>query len=409
MLYVRLNRPLSSGNARDERVEIPLPAPLDLRAGEKCAVFSTGAVSLVRIVAADRAAVSAQRLEDFPAGPAVERALFRRKPFFFHPEKFYDRIRALCAALARAPEFVHWKEKTGKYLRCVAAGGESPSFREGYLDWDAWEKARAELERLRRETNEAVRTGNREERDRTRAARSLILSHVLEEMGLGDLTAVSPGAVRLLTVFLEPDTAVPPFDEISGDLVVTFRITGEKPDLGRSRTDQTESRWTLLYSEARPSSRPEAAVLAGDLRTEGDVDLFGDDRFGEYRSRLAGTQALHFSGHGVLSGNSGFVHIGGEPLSDLSPYGRGIRFSFLNCCETGAVSGGIVGDLAGGNGGYVVASPYEIPDEMTENVREFYRFLDIRDPETAFRIMAVKDGSFPGSYRFFGPNATKFD
>jgi hypothetical protein len=169
---------------------------------------------------------------------------------------------------------------------------------------------------------------------------------------------------------------------------------------GRAGFQKKNRRFTLVYSQDLKFAMKETGELIEYLRGSYKLESYPENVFREYQSELESSNYFHFNGHGEVRNGRGCLLSGGhwtERLADV----KNMRLAVLNCCQTGYQSAGIVENLVRSGAHYVIASPFDIPDDTAYSFLKFYRCFNPENPELSYIISSLIDPKLPLFFRLF--------
>jgi hypothetical protein len=206
-------------------------------------------------------------------------------------------------------------------------------------------------------------------------------------------------AFRRIDAYYEPDAggSYPffPLENSFPNCFVRNLIPG-----GKSNFQKKNRKLTLVYSQDLKFAMKETGELIEYLRASYKLESYPENVFREYQSELESANYFHYNGHGEVRGGRGCVLSGGhwtERLADV----KNMRLAVLNCCQTGFQAAGIVENLIRTGAHYVIASPFDIPDDTAYSFLKFYRCFNPENPELSYIISSLIDPKLPLFFRLF--------
>lgn len=204
---------------------------------------------------------------------------------------------------------------------------------------------------------------------------------------------------RKIDAYYEPDAGgnYPffPLEILFPECFIRNLIPGER----RSFLKKNRS-FTLVYSQELTYAMKETAELIDYLRASYKLESYPENTFREYQDELAAANYFHYNGHGEIRDGRGCLLFDGR-WSDRLPHVKNMRLAVLNCCQTGFTPQGMVENLLASGAHYVIASPFDIPDNTAYSFLKFYRCFSPENPELSYIISSLIDPKLSSFFRLF--------
>ncbi|MCX7821138.1 MAG: hypothetical protein N2258_05620 [Brevinematales bacterium] len=283
---------------------------------------------------------------------------------------------------------LHIKEKEGQYLRFIICSEEKSYFRERYIAFEGWEKIEKRFLEIVKNINKKIQVNifpKSEFQNLENEVRFFIINHldlVIEKTRLKVIWEAN--------IFL-------PFEVIKEFSVINMIYSSYKQD-------REKNKFTLIYSDEVENSRFEVYKIAEILRREKKltIEYFKEKEFLSFKSDICRANYIHISTHGKMEDKTGKIFIGGKWTSSLD-LKLNCWFLFFNSCEVGLYPYGIIKDSILNGTKYLIASPYQIFDNINWKMKtfSFYEKFDLTSFEKSFFEYKSKNYLFGLFFRLF--------
>ncbi len=283
---------------------------------------------------------------------------------------------------------LHIKEKEEKYIRFILSSENGAVFLEKYVDYTYWKDFEIELLSIHEEINKNIRN------HLSPVKEMKILKNTIKDFFKSLFENLSFDRLKVIwdaNLFLPIEVC----EEIN---VVNYLR------LKRKNLSERAKNIVLIYSESLSYSREEIFSISKLVREKFygfSVECFSDKDFESYRTNISCSEILHFSSHGRINEKEGEILINDRWVKDLN---LEVGFVFLNSCNIGGYTGGLISNLIGNGVKYLVASPFEIYDKIQwhrKNIFGFYESLDTTNIEESISRIMKENEEFKVFFRLF--------
>lgn len=283
---------------------------------------------------------------------------------------------------------IHIKEKNNQYIRFIVSSFEKNFFKEKYFSIDEWNEIEKIFLEIRNQINTKIRNNIFPKNDfkMLENETKYFLNSKLE----------LPIEKTFLKIIWNGNIFIP--FEIIREFNVTNMIDSSYKQY------KNKNKITLVYSDEAGNSRLEAYKLAESLkkRKEYSLTYFDEKAFSFHKSEICESDLIHISTHGKALDKNGSISLGGEWIKSFD-FKLNATLLFLNCCEAGLYPDGIVKNSVDNGVKYLIASPYEIFDNINWKIKtiKFYENLDFNNIESTFFDYKNKNYLFGLFFRLF--------
>ncbi len=276
---------------------------------------------------------------------------------------------------------------------------------ESYIQWGEWSKIQSELLSLKDEINISIKNNETERIDEIKNIIKDITSELFKKLGLPVDFSDGRDTVALIDIYLSGKTVYLPL-EIFDSLLVHYFVPSSVKGCSICGGSGKNNRLTLIYSAGMPDSSSEIYAIKNILDKNYNIEIFTGENYDEYKFNARNSCYFHYSGHGKIIAENGSPAKGmielNSRFTDRILYSG--RLAFLNCCDTGLLPDGIIGNLIDNGTDNVIASPYEISGEKRDytDLTDFYSFLPGGDVNISFCLNSIKNPDFSLFYRLYG-------
>ena len=290
---------------------------------------------------------------------------------------------------------IHVKSKEENYLRFILTDNNKAIFLEKYIDWSKWQNIQNEIIQLKREINTNIEKGNYPKNE------FKILSNFIANFFVNNLTTLEN---KKVFVIWESDLFFP-FELANG---VTNVINIIKTKGAFSNVKFSKKKFSFVYSEEIKGAGNEVFALSKIVENRFknqnlSVEVLSEKFFDSYNLQIGFSNFIYFSSHGRQNNGKGEIKIGEKWIDSLSQ-SFSYEVAFLNCCEVGEKSSGLICNLLSSGTKMVIASPFllfedHFPQKMA--TQQFYKNLNPDDIlNTTYNLQKTND-FFKRFYRVF--------
>ncbi len=332
-----------------------------------------------------------------PVQPVVSQTLFLQEHNHNVPDSVFDAWLSLSDNLEKPKPFLNIKARQDSYIRFIYSHIPEKIFIESYMQWPDWIKLQNEFLMLRNEIDICIKNQARIE-DKISVLQELI-DKLFKKINI-PLTKkdLKNNECSLIDIYWNGKGVFIPFEALD-KILVRYLIPAD-----HKRHSAEAGNMTIIYSKKIKNSASEINELKKLMDKRFNVETYSDNNYQDYKYNLRNSHLLHFCGHGEIQDQKGMLNIN-NALTDQIPNTDNLHLAFLNCCLTGLYSEGVISNLIENGSEYVIASPYEISDQIGGNTRGIMDFYSICNPEeisASFFLNAIKNPDFRLFYRLYG-------
>ena len=301
--------------------------------------------------------------------------------------KEIEKISRYSGSIGKPPLILNIKQKQDIYVRFILTDNVNNSFIESYIDWKEWKIIENEFISIRDEINFCIKNCQDSELNEKKALLARVFERLWKTLGINFQFLIRDLDYVRLSVQWQGKSLFIPFEAISENILVEYCVPSNI-----TKAPGKNNLFTIIYSDDAADSKKESFEISNILSERYSVEYFSDSNFNKYRTSLINSSYLHFTGHGLIEGKKGLVHIGGSNTGDLL-YLKNADFAFLNCCSAGAYSEGIISSMINNGISSIIAAPYEIPaiadyPGFTSAVK-LYNYFFPEDPGLFFDLCRI--------------------
>lgn len=283
---------------------------------------------------------------------------------------------------------VHIKEKDNQYIRFIISSYEKNFFKEKYFSITEWNKIEKIFLEIRSQINTKIRNNIFPKNDfkMLENETKFFVNNKLE----------LPVEKTFLKVIWDGNIFIP-FEIIRDFNVINMIDSNYKQYKNKNRI-------ILIYSDEAGNSRFEVYKLAEFFkkRKEYSLTYFDEKTFSFHKSEICESDLIHISTHGKAFDKNGLISIGKEWIKSFD-FKLNANLLFLDCCEAGLYSNGIVKNSIDSGVKYLIASPYEIFDNINWKIKtiKFYENFNFNNIESSFFEYTNQNHLFGLFFRLF--------
>ncbi|MGC8765620.1 MAG: hypothetical protein ACP5QT_07015 [Brevinematia bacterium] len=287
---------------------------------------------------------------------------------------------------------LHIKAKEDKYIRLILSSEENTLFIEKYIDFNEWQSIENSFLCIREEINKKIRN-NLFPRIELRNLKNDVESFLKKFLFYPENEIIRLKVIWQANIFL-------PLEICKRNLEVLNFISSDK------KSSKNSNNVVLIYSDDINHSKEENFILAGILKDRNknlSIEYFSENDFDSYRSDLLSARLIHFSTHGRVNHRKGEISLNGNWCDSLNQR-LNAEIVFLNSCEAGCYPEGIVSNLLSSGAECVIASPFELYDNLDwqKKLLDFYKSFDFsKEAEKNYLEFRNKNYLFALFFRLF--------
>ena len=330
----------------------------------------------------------------------IENVLFANQDYIQFDHDVIEELFNLDLALSKTPISLNIKFKESQYIRFILIDLENNYFSEKYLSWDLWIQYENEFIAMKSSIDDSIKASNWNETRNCFQANREVLMKFLSKTGIDDIFKnENVISYRQFNILWSNESLYIPFELISPRLLVRYCVPA-----GEEQKKIQGNDMIMVYSQSLRNSGQEMLEIVECIQKNYNYECFSENHFHEYKQNFKTTSYFHFMGHGITEKKNGYLLIN-QQKTDNFLFANNLHFVFLNCCHVGMYSEGIINSFIQGGVDYLIASPYQIPDDPMNfyQSKGFYELLypDTKLSKVSFFLYSLLYPYFNQIYRLF--------
>lgn len=267
---------------------------------------------------------------------------------------------------------------------------KSEDFQNARISFQKWQSFQVKIDEITRQASLSLKTLGKKAFRNNLEILGRETSSFLKNCGV----KIPNAEFRALKILYRGVDEILPLDFLSENLLCFHQTLSKKTDFPK----KGKRSFLHLYSRELSSAKSESKALSLKLRDFFDYSLFSLENRENYSGEIQNAQIIHFSGHGKSEDHQGLLKW--KEFETVFDTGKTL-LTVLNACSGGANLSGVVQSALQSGSCFVVASPFEIPDEPLVDFARLYPHFDAENPEGSLLFWSLLDPDFRMIFRLF--------